>query len=175
MQVIRAKDRNKSAIGYGNLMHLGFSTVTLAASQANTTVQARIPLITSVKILGVAVVPSGAVAGTCSFNVVSGIAAENGLPVSDQQLIGIFPSATATNGNQLFAADQAITMTADSVQRFYPTVFDSIWPGGSELTLRLVTNGSAAGNLQVHLLVVPVDNTPNTNPSTAFKPSATTL
>jgi len=86
------------------------------------------------------------------------------LPPTDTTKTGQVPSNTALSGNALFAADQALLMAADQVQMFYPpqstAAFDAIFPKASELTLRLVTNGSAAGTLKIVLFVVPTDQMP---------------
>jgi len=173
MQVISAKQRHPDSLGYNNLTQISFPAVTLATGQTNATVQARKPLGLNYKIIAVAVTVSGSVAGTCSINVVSGTAAENGVPITDQTPVGIVPSGTAVAGNQLFATDQPITMTADTVTLLYPAndLWDAIWPSGSELTLRTVTNGSAAGLLQVDLVVTPFDNHPTQPEIGPFVPS----
>jgi hypothetical protein len=70
-------------------------------------------------------------------------------------------SQTAVSGNALFPVDMALNFTADVpaiLYPVYPKTFDAIWPAASELTLRLVTNGTAAGTLDVIVWAVPYDN-----------------
>lgn len=177
-QYIRSKSHTPASINYNALQTIALGTATLTASQANTIVVQRSPLPFSIKIIAVAVVPSGSLAGTASFNIVSGEGtySQGSVPTTDQRLSfpAIFPSATAQPGQALFSADQAINLvTAGLVQTFYPALFDAIWPTGTDLTLRIATNSSAAGSLTFKLAVVPVDNNGNTN--APFIPGPTTL
>jgi hypothetical protein len=302
-QVIRAKARRPSALGYNSWMALDFGNIAVGANQAASAIQSRIPLGLNMKIVAVSLVPDSAAAGTLSFNIASGAglyetpateatpasatitftgtfnggaifnffvngnnisgnqiysysvgsgpyngdqmaaavfasappgpsygvvmslsgnvitvtsttpgtagnsvvisdATSGGaggtytlsgatlsggtnsgpavppvLPPTDSTYSGIVPSVTATAGDALFATDQVVTMTPEMVQTFFPTVFDAIWPSGSELTLRFVSNGSAAGHVKVIAYTTPYDlysyRTQNT--STLFIPSASTI
>lgn len=126
---------------------LAFPSVTLAASQANTTVQAAIPIPTNFKIFYIVALLTGSLAGTCSINVVAGTAGEAGVGTKDTAL---------TNGQQVLSLDTALTMTANQTQRIQASVPDSYFSNAtanaSIATLRTVTNGSAAGTLLVWLL-----------------------
>jgi hypothetical protein len=93
----------------------------------------------------------------------SGGAAAGALPVlanTDSTRAGITPPNTATVGQALFAADQVIAMTAELPQPFYPAQYDAIFPKNGPLTLRLTTNGAAAGSLAIALFVQLVDQHP---------------
>jgi hypothetical protein len=73
MQVTNGRNRSNASIRYNCLTALRFPTVTLAASQASTVVQGRIPLAVNFKIMAVAATLYGSVAGTeLAINIVSG-------------------------------------------------------------------------------------------------------
>lgn len=174
----RGKNRNPKEAVYGALLEIDFDTVTIAASQANTTVQARFPLGLDFKCLRVALVPNGAIAGLTSFNVVQGAAAEGGVGPDDQSdFSGTTPGvyAKATSGAQMFSVDQAVTNTADLVQIFTPTNPEVIYPQGSELTLRYVSTAGGAGTVKVVLYGKFVDTQPtkpmSANPAHTFNPA----
>lgn len=181
MGTIRATDHTtmQSAVSFGALVALQFPPFNLAASQTSATIQERIFLPTAFKIVRVVAGfgASPAVAGTCAINIVAGSVAPNGtLPTPDTDYTGQpnYPSPYATDGQQLFLADQPLTMSsattvltpADSVATgAYPAgtpgfAWDALWgPGGAKLTLRTVTNGTAAGRLYVTLLGIFYDTT----------------
>lgn len=181
MSKITGKDRRPSSLVYNAYMEQGFPTVALAASQTDATVQARIPLALNVKIIAIAVGISGGAAGTASMNVALGAGTMGAVATQRNQgtIAGAYPEdIQATAGQKLFAADQAVTMTDDTVTTLYNSVNPNVvWPAGSELTLRLTTNGSAAGNLQVRLITSPVDQNPMSPEqyAQAFVPSASTI
>jgi hypothetical protein len=97
------------------------------------------------------------------------------LPTTDTTPVGIVPTVTATPGQALFAADVTMVDTDELVQNFYPTVFDAVWPAGSQLTLR--TAAGATGNLDVIVWAKPVDVNFTSPASHAqyFIPGPTTL
>jgi len=184
MPVIQAKRRRAQSLGYNSWIVLPFDTAALSASEVATTVVSRIPLLLNVKIIGVSVVVSGTVAGTASLNINLGTTTPNPIVTGtpDQTQVGVAPANVAAAGSSVFAANQAITMTADAVTNLYTAnsgtnLFDVIWPAGGELTLRLVTNGSATGNLKVLVWAVPVDINPGTPEQDAnrFIPNASQL
>lgn len=82
----------------------------------------------------------------------------------------------AADGNALFPVDLILLAADDNPSVLYPVVpgnFEAIWPSGHELTLRLITDGSAAGTLNVVLWAMPVDAN-STNPQnkvTWFQPA----
>lgn len=176
MQVISSKVRHPDSLGYNELTHIGsFSVPAIPASAANTAIQGRFPIPLNFKIVAVAVVVHGGAAGTVSFNIASGTGAEIGVGPSDTTPVGVVPSQTAGNGNTIFASDNAITMTNDLVQTFYPDNIDVIYPSNSQLTLRLATNGAAAGALDVTMYGTPFDNN-TTNPEIGpFVPSLSVI
>lgn len=176
-QVIRNKDDDPDAIRYNTLETLQFPAVTLAASQANTVIQALIPIGLNYKIQAVTAVLIGTVAGGVSLNIVSGVGAEAGIGTPDNRLLGVVPPAVTSNGQQLFAADQAMTMTANLVQNFYPATpnWDVIFAAGL-ITLRAATAAATTGTLYVSLSACPV-NIHYTLPDQAhpYAPSAAML
>ena len=73
MQVTNGRNRSNASIRYNCLTALRFPTVTLAASQASTVVQARLPLGVNFKVMSVSAVLSGSLAGSqLAINIVSG-------------------------------------------------------------------------------------------------------
>lgn len=171
----RGKIRNPKEAVYGALVALPFDVITVAASQANTTIQARLPLGLDTKIVRVVVVPGTGIANLTSFNVVVGAAAEGALVSDDQSDFGAAqpPSfnTNTTSGLKLFNADKAVTNTADLVQTFTPDVPEAVIGQGSELTLRIVSVAAAAGTLKVVCYGKFVDTKPtkpmaNSSPST---------
>ena len=64
MQVTNGRNRSNASIRYNGLTSMHFISTTLAASQASSVVQGRIPLAAHFKIMAVSAVLSGAVAGT---------------------------------------------------------------------------------------------------------------
>lgn len=176
MQVISAKVRHPDSLGYNELTHIGdILLATIPASAANSTIQGRIPLPLNFKVIAIAAVPFGAVAGTASFNFALGAAAEAGVGPSDTTPIGIVPSTTAAAGNTVFAVDAPLVMTAELAQTFYPTNIDVIYPSNSQLTLRLTTNGAAAGGLKLTVFGTPFDNHPTQPEIGPFVPSLTVI
>lgn len=172
---IRGKDRRSREIVYGALQCLyDYPVIPLAASIANTTVQARFPLGTDCKVGRVTLVLGGTAAGTCSFNIVVGEGAETGATVNDTSDYdyGGFWTYNTTSGTPLFTSDQAITMTTGLVQTFTPAMPDAIFQQGTELTLRFVTNASATASENVLVLLwgCPVDTHP-TRPMSQNPPS----
>jgi hypothetical protein len=70
------------------------------------------------------------------------------------------PSQTAAAGAALFPVDMPLNMTADIPSMLYPIYpknFEAIFPVASEITVRLITNGAAAGNLTIVVWCVPYD------------------
>ncbi|MDE2100961.1 MAG: hypothetical protein KGL39_27190, partial [Patescibacteria group bacterium] len=123
------KDRRSKEVVYGALQALDFATFNLAANVANTSIQARFPLLSNWQIGQVAVVLGGTAAGTCSFNIVAGESAEGSTMVDDTSDFGPTAKWTINNtgGTLMFATDQAITMTAGLVQAFTPAFPNGIW------------------------------------------------
>jgi hypothetical protein len=163
--IIRGKDRRSKEIVYSGLQCIyDYSPTPLAASIANTVVQQRFPLGFDCKVGRVTVVLGGTAAGTCSFNIVVGEGAETGATVNDTSDYDKGGSWTynTTSGTPLFAADQVLTMTVGLVQTFTPAMPDAIFQQGTELTLRLATNGSATASENVTVLLwgIPVDTHP---------------
>ena len=118
---------------------------------------------------GITTTAAASPGGPASLNVTAyaatmcGGAAAGALPVianTDSTRAGITPPNTAVIGQALFAADQAIAMTPELVQPFYPVQYDAIFPKNASLTLRLTTSSAAAGTLSVALLVQLVDQHP---------------
>jgi len=201
MSATYARDHDINSVGFDKLIQIDFPVITLAATQVSGTIQARRAIATCYKIYRVIAALSGSVAGTASINIAMGTAALTGtLPIPDTGYAGqptsgntpdnAYPPAYATNGQQLFYAARAITMTADAPTVITPNdaaptsgsgayaigtpgfAYDSLWgPGGSLLTVRLVTNGSAAGTLNVSLLVKPYDPFYNKPVLTGFNPA----
>ena len=159
-QTTYEKASTPRSVVYDSLDMPGFDTITVAASQANTAVQALIPLPVNVKVYGAAIVGGTATAGVTSFNVVLGAGAETGVPPSDNVESVGYPPTTAAAGNQLFAADQAVTLVANVTQTFGAAVQDAVWPKGGVLTLRVVSSAGGAGTLKVVLLTKPYDTKP---------------
>lgn len=171
----RGKNRNPKEVEYGNLVALPFDVVTVAASQANGTVQARLPLGLDFKCLRVTVVPGTGITGLTSFNVVVGSAAEGAVAPDDTSDFGSGGSWTkAAAGNKMFNADQAVTNTADLVQTFTPTHPEAVFAQGTELTLRYVSGAGGAGPLKVVLWGKFVDTQPTkpmANAAQGFNPA----
>lgn len=157
------KDRNPKEVVYGGLVPLPFDQITVGASQANGTVQARIPLGLDFKCQRVTVVPGGAIAGLTSFNVVVGANAEGAVAPDDTS---DFNSATpgvwtkAAAGNKMFNADTAVTNTVDLLQTITPTNPEAVYAQGTDLTLRIVSTAAGAGTLKVVLWGKFVDTQP---------------
>lgn len=164
MSKITGKQRSSSSVGYDSFMVHTIS-LDLAASQTINDIASRIPLLLNEKVVGISAVVSGSVAGTCAINFAygSGNPVAVAAPANQGTVVGQYPEdkqAVATN--KMFSANQVITMTANTVTRIYNTAgLDVVWPAGAELTLRAVTNGSAAGHLDLLVYVVPVDQHPN--------------
>lgn len=173
----RGKDRNPKEVVYGALVAFPFDLITVAASQANTTIQARFPLGLDTKIHRVVVVPGGAINVT-SFNICVGSAAEGSLVTDDQSDFGAAqpPSfnQNSTSGLKLFNSDTAITNTAELVQTFTPTNPEAIIAQGSDLTLRIVSGAGGAGTLKVVCYGRQVDTKP-TKPMANATPAALNL
>lgn len=163
---VRGKDRRAKSLVYSGLQALDFTVVNLGASFVNTTIYGGFPLGFDVKVGRIMVVLNGTAAGTCSFNIVYGTAAEGATMVDDTSDYGAPGYAgwtyNNTSGTKMFAADQVLTMTAGLVQQFTPAFPEGIWQQGGQLTLRLVTNGSATAseNVTVIMYGVPVDTKP---------------
>jgi hypothetical protein len=178
MAVIRNKDDDPDAIRYNTLETLQFPVVTLAANQVAGTVQAVIPIGVAYKIQALIAVITGTVAGSCSLQIASGVGALAGVGTPDNRGLGTVPPTVATNGQQLFSSNQAMTMTANLVQSFYPTsdLWDMIFGPVTLISLRTITGGATTGNLSVSLLACPVNifyNLPDT--MHPYAPSATML
>jgi hypothetical protein len=149
---LQAKEHlNPNAVSFGPLVVLDFDPVTLAASEANTTVQRAVALPANCKILRVAALLNDTVAGTCSVNVVAGSGAEAGVGTKD---------TLAVNGTQVLSADAALTMTALLAQEFQASVPDTIYPTSLPLTIRVATGSSTTGTLAVRVLAQLVDPNP---------------
>lgn len=171
-QVTKKKAHNLRSLQYDALQFVPFDLVTLGASMANTAVQARLPLPANCKVMAVAAVLGGSPAGTCSFNIVVGSAAEGSLPTLDNlDNPQAGPTPIAASGAVLFAADQALTMSADAVQMFYPPNFDAVLGAGTELTVRCATNASGAGTLKVMVALKPYDIKAYSPKITTFSPA----
>jgi hypothetical protein len=128
--------------------YVAFDTVAVGASNANTAVVARWPLYSSVTIVGFSVVAASISASSCSVNIVYGEVAETGTVPAN--------NANATPGQSVFATDQLITAASGAVQNFNaPTT--GIYPGGGEITLRVVTPGgqSIAGLKVTATVLIP--------------------
>lgn len=170
----RGKDRNPKEVVYGALTELDFDTITVGASQASTTVQARFPLGLDFKCLRVAVVPGAGIANLTSFNIVVGEAAEGALSADDVSDYGdkggqyVFNS---TSGTKMFNADKAVTNTAGLTQTFTPDVPEAIYQQGTEMTLRIVSAAGGAGTLKVVMYGRFIDTKP-TRPMSAANPAA---
>jgi hypothetical protein len=177
-------------VGFDGLDGFQFPAVTLGATMLNSAVNGIFVLTTAVKIYRVIGYLSGSPAGTCSINIVSGIAAETGVtPTPDtdytgQPTPGSYPPAYGTAGQSLFPLDQALTMTTNVSTVLTPTAvatspagapgngWDAIWgPGGTILTLRCATNGSGAGTLYVTVLYKEYDPFPSRPVLTGFNPA----
>jgi hypothetical protein len=162
-QVTNKKNRDPHGVGFDGLDVLAFPSVTLAASQANTVVQAITLAPTTYKFLRLMCYLSGAVAGTCSVNVIAGIAAEAGTGIPDTLDNGVnaYPRVVAGAGIQLLTADTALTMTTNTVTQIdLPAdLFDVIWKGA--LTLRTATSAGCTGTLYAALLGKQTDINPS--------------
>ncbi len=161
-QVTQRKQRTPHAVGFDGLDVLTFAPVTLAASVANTAVQAITLAPTVYKFYRLMAVLTGTVAGTCAVNVVAGVAAEAGVGTPDTRDNGAnaYPIPIATAGTQLLATDTALTMTTNAVTQIdLPAdLFDVCWKG--LLTLRVTTGASTTGTLNVALLGKQTDTNP---------------
>ncbi len=106
---------------------------------------------------------SGTVA-TSGGTFTAGVAGANpAAPVGDSTKIGLVPSPTAAPLTALFPCNIEIPLVGESevTGTIYAVEnFDAIFPSVSELTLRLVTDGSGAGTIKVVMYGVPVDNHP---------------
>ena len=175
----KGKTHLPNGIGYDQLSVLDFDAITLGANQVSTTVFVPQALPVNIKIFSLTALLTGTVAGSASVNVCLGTAAENGLGPPDNSLAGVTPPATAAAGNCLFATDQALTMTANTPQIFYPINdgWDIIWPKNGLLGLRVPTGAATTGTLKVTLAVVVYDLKPwRPQPSdSSFAPGANTL
>lgn len=159
------KTRYPRSIVYDGFDNYDFDTITVAASQANTVIQAFLPLPVACKFYGVSIVGNAAIAGLTSFNVVMGSVAEGSTTalitaLTDNSEAGYPPTQFAVNGNALFVPDQAVTLAAFVPQQFATTVPDAIWPKGACLTLRIVSTAGGAGNIKVVLIGKEYDTKP---------------
>lgn len=180
MSKITSKARMSSSLCYSSFMQIPFETVALSASQTSATVQTQIPTLLNMKIVGWTAVMTGSPAGTCSVQLVLGTGAAGSPAVPNYQgtVAGQYPEDAYVTAGQTLSAPSAITMSAGSVTKYYnASNLDSVWPSGSLITLRTVTNGSAAGNLHLHLIVVPVDQNPMSPEqyNKTFVPAANTI
>jgi hypothetical protein len=193
MGATRAKDHlAPNAFTFGTPLVLAFPQVTVTANQVNSGIATRIFLPTAVKIYRVVAGFASGAAGVVSLNIVAGIAAEAGtLPIPDtdyaNQPLPAYPPAYASAGQQLFLTDQPITVANNASTILTPSdsaatgaypagtpgnTWDALWgPAGSLLTLRLVSNGAGAGNLNVSLLAKVYDPTYNKPVLTSFSPA----
>lgn len=164
-----AQDAEQSAYRFDAVAPFAFDLVaSVGANVANTTVQARLPVPSRMKIQKVCVDYS-AIADTTGdhkFNIVLGTGSyTQGSVVPDdtgryvgalavQVPGGIAPVSVGTNGEALFSADIALTAAADTPVVFIPTNYDGIIEQGSLLTLRVVTPASTGSisNLKVTLV-----------------------
>ena len=78
MQTIRSKNHTPDSLVFSALIPIQFDPITLAASEASSTVAARFPLPVGVKIIGLAAQLTGSLAGSCSVNIVDGEPAYEG-------------------------------------------------------------------------------------------------
>lgn len=161
-QVTQRKNRDPHGIGFDGLDVITFPSVALAASQTSATVQAITLAPTAYKFYRIMAYLSGAVANTCSINIVAGIAAEagTGIPDSLDNGVNAYPRLVAGAGIQMLTADTALTMVTNTVTQIdLPApLFDVLWKGA--LTLRTVTSAGATGTLLVCLLGKQTDITP---------------
>lgn len=200
MPATRSKQHFLNVAQYDGLDSFQFQPVTLANNMVSTAIQGIWVLPTSAKIYKAIAYMSGSPAGTCSINLVSGIAAElatqfASLPIPDTEYGGqpvapgaaAYPPAYATAGQKLFLSDQPVTMTtnvatvltaSDSAASgaYAPgtpgNAWDGLWgPAGSIITLRCVTNASGAGTLTVAVLYKLYDPTYNKPILTPFNPA----
>lgn len=190
MPPTKTKQHDISSIGFDGLDQFQFPAVTLGNNMLNSSVNGIFVLGTPIKIYRVIAYMSGSPAGTCSINLVVGVAAESGVtPTPDtdyagQPTPGSYPPAFGTAGQQLFPTDQAVTMTTNVSTVLTPTStapspagapgfgWDAIFgPGGSILTLRIATNASGAGTLYVAVLYKEYDPTYNKPVLTGFNPA----
>ena len=100
MSIIKSKRRRPESLGYNSWMPLAFPVITLAASTAPTTVEARIPLALNVKIVAVSYVLSGSLAGGTSFNIALG--------AGSYETAGSSAFGGSTLGGTFAAGDQVI-------------------------------------------------------------------
>jgi hypothetical protein len=168
----------------------------VAASTVSTTILARklLPVAAKIGVVSVYFTAITALTGTHLFNIVVGEGAETGtVGPADQSDVSGTPyaigatiaSGYAATGNQLWAADQAITATAGvgapayqpalatvttatgGVLRYVPDVPDTIYPAGAVLTLRaVVPAASSITNFVVsfeYVALVPVQIQPSNN------------
>ena len=167
-----------SSLCYGRYIHIPFATVTLAASQTSTTVQALTASLLNLKIVGFTATITGSPAGTCSVQVVLGPGAVGSVAVPNYQGAPTYPEDKYVTTGQTLSNPVAITMTANAVTAYYNNVnLDSVWPAATAITLRTITNGSAAGTLKVDLICVPVDQNPMSPEqyNETFVPAANTI
>jgi len=185
-QTVAKAQNNPKAFPLNDSLTLPFPVVTLSSTtQNNSVIAARLWLPTCVKIYRVVAGMSGSLAGTCSLNVVAGIAAEvstqyASLPIPETDYAGqpispntqAYPPAYATSGQKLFLADQALTVAENPATVLTPSdsaatgayapntpgmAYDALWgPGGAELTLRLPCTGFT-GNVAVTLFCKSYD------------------
>ena len=146
------KNHEMRGVKYDVAATLGFGTITVAASQANTAIQAYVVLPFNYKIFGAYVVASSGSSGVTAFNVVNGTGTENGVANTSDNSDSIgWPPTTVPAGGALFTSDTAVTLAAYTPQGFSASVFDAVWAKGSVLTLRLVSGASIAGTIRVEL------------------------
>lgn len=165
-------------VQYGAFFALDFDPITLGANVANTAVQVPQALPFPIKIMAITALLTGTVAGSCSVNLALGTAAEAGVGTPDDSLAGIQPPDVLTNGQTLFAADQALTMTTNTAKTFYASAsnaFDCIWPANGLIGVRIATGAATTGTLKITAAAIaycrqpwrpyPTDNawTPNAN------------
>lgn len=159
---IRGKERDPKELRYGNLVPLDFTDLTLPASNANTVVQAAIPLACAFKIAAVGITSQTAVNNAATFNIVLDGNAEGSVGTADNyDTTGAVTLAAA--GTKVFSADTAIPTSANGTSVVLPAVGEVIYPAGHALTLRVVTGGSQTGKISVQVYGRFVDINP-TNP-----------
>lgn len=153
------KQHNKNGITFDALSLEGFDTVNIAASQADTTVQAIVPLAQDVKLEHVSI-GCISITGACTIEVVYGAATPGAVGT---------PNVAAVNGTSVFSAPVSVPAAGVTTVVNVP-VPDVPYPKGGQLTLRATT---AAANtvtgLKVCLAVKAVD--PNASSSALPTPA----
>lgn len=142
----------------------GFNTLYRANSLGAEIVIQTLAYSTATPTFTVAVVTSATGAAVASgVTMIAGVAGALPVaPVSDTTNLGIVPSQVAAVGTALFPVDLVLPLFAAGQADVVGTVyalenFDANWPTLAEMTLRVVSDGTVGGNLNVILWGVPND------------------